>query len=185
MRRRKLRPEEQELWSQIAKTAVPMHPMRDKDVPQLLKEEQGTEQPVVNPTPTFKVGQDPKTSSRIPPSKPGVLQMDAKAYRKLTRGKLEPEGKIDLHGMTVDRAHSELMNFILRSHTKGRRLVLVITGKGRNGDGFMPFQRGVLRRQVPHWLDQLPLAPLVLQVSPASQKHGGEGALYVYLRRQR
>lgn len=185
MSRRKLRPEERELWHQVAKTAVPMHPSKRKESPQLLQDEGRRKEPIPEPIASFEIGEKAKTASRIPPSKAGAVRMDAKAYRKLARGKLQPEGKMDLHGMTVDQAHSELKNFILRSHAKGRRLVLVITGKGRSADGFMPFQRGVLRRQVPLWLEQLPLAPLVLQVSTASPKHGGEGALYVYLRRQR
>jgi len=63
--------------------------------------------------------------------------------------------------------------------------VLVITGKGRDDDGPgpIPRRRGVLRHQVPQWLSRPPLGPAVLQVTPAHRKHGGEGALYVYLRR--
>ena len=115
------------------------------------------------------------------------IQMDSKAFGKLKRGKLRPEGRIDLHGMTLDRAHPALTKFILGSHAKGRRLVLVITGKGKMRDegGPIPVRHGVLRHQVPQWLSMPPLSSAVLQVSQAHISHGGGGAYYVYLRRHR
>ena len=115
------------------------------------------------------------------------LNMDHKAHRKLTRGRLAPEARIDLHGMTLAEAHPELIRFILRAQDTGMRLVLVITGKGRLGpdDGPIPMRHGLLRHQVPVWLHQAPLASAVLQVAQAHLKHGGAGAYYVYLRRSR
>ena len=115
------------------------------------------------------------------------VQMDKKAFGKLKRGKLQPEGRIDLHGMTLDRAHPALTKFILSSHKQGKRLVLVITGKGKQRDdgGPIPVRYGVLRHQVPQWLQMAPLAQAVLQVSQAHISHGGGGAYYVYLRRAR
>jgi DNA-nicking Smr family endonuclease len=113
--------------------------------------------------------------------------MDHKAHRKLTRGRLTPEARIDLHGMTLAEAHPELIRFILRAQDTGLRLVLVITGKGRLGadDGPIPMRHGLLRHQVPLWLHQAPLGAVVLQVAQAHLKHGGAGAYYVYLRRSR
>jgi DNA-nicking Smr family endonuclease len=89
--------------------------------------------------------------------------------------------------MTQDRAHSALTGFVLRAHREDKRLVLVITGKGRDSDegDIMPVRRGVLRHQVPHWLSVPPLSGIVLQVTPAHLRHGGGGAYYVYLRRHR
>ena len=115
------------------------------------------------------------------------LKMDAKAYGKLTRGKLTPEAQLDLHGMTVSEAYSVLQNFILRSAQLQRRLVLVITGKGRSKSdrGLIPERHGVLRHNVPLWLRQAPLANAILETIPAHQRHGGGGALYIYLRRNR
>ena len=115
------------------------------------------------------------------------VQMDSKAFTKLKRGKLSPEGRIDLHGMTLDRAHPALTRFILNAHKNGKRLVLVITGKGKMRDegGPIPVRHGVLRHQVPQWLAMAPLASAVLQVSQAHISHGGGGAYYVYLRRHR
>lgn len=115
------------------------------------------------------------------------LNMDRKAFGKLKRGKLAPEARIDLHGMTVDRAHGALQGFIFRAHGQGKRLVLVITGKGKRSDedGPMPVRQGVLRHNVPHWLSIPPLSGLVMQVTNAHNRHGGGGAYYVYLRRPR
>jgi DNA-nicking Smr family endonuclease len=133
-----------------------------------------------------------KTTHDLVPSLPEKLgkapvQMDAKAFGKLKRGKLRPDARIDLHGMTLDRAHPALTRFILDSHAKGKRLVLVITGKGKQRDegGPIPVRHGVLRHQVPQWLSMPPLSAAVLQVSQAHISHGGGGAYYVYLRRQR
>lgn len=115
------------------------------------------------------------------------VQMDQKAFGKLKRGKLKPEGRIDLHGMTQDRAHPLLTEFILSAHARGKRLVLVITGKGKMRDdgGPIPVRHGVLRHRVPQWLTMPPLASAVLQITQAHISHGGGGAYYVYLRRQR
>ena len=113
--------------------------------------------------------------------------MDRKAFERMIRGKLRPQARLDLHGMTAAHAHDALRGFILRAHANGLRLVLVITGKGRRGgdDAIIPERHGVLRHQVPQWLRLAPLSPLVLQISPAHRSHGGEGAYYVYLRKAR
>ncbi|WP_341349663.1 Smr/MutS family protein [Cognatiyoonia koreensis] len=112
--------------------------------------------------------------------------MDNKSFGKMKKGKLKPERRIDLHGMTLAQAHPELISFILGSHAAGKRLVLVITGKGRarHDTGPMPAMRGLLRTQVPQWLSLPPLTSVVLQVTPAHIRHGGEGAYYIYLRRR-
>ena len=111
--------------------------------------------------------------------------MDAKVFGKMTRGKLAPEARIDLHGMTLAQAHPELIRFILNAHAAGMRLVLVITGKGKHKDDFgpIPQRMGALRHSVPQWLRLPPLGPVVLQVSEAHLRHGGSGAYYIYLRR--
>jgi DNA-nicking Smr family endonuclease len=105
----------------------------------------------------------------------------------MVSGREEPESRIDLHGMTLDRAKPSLTQFVLNAHTRGFRLVLVITGKGRarTDQDIMPTPHGILRHHVPMWLNQAPLGHAVLQVRPAHQSHGGSGAYYVYLRRRR
>jgi DNA-nicking Smr family endonuclease len=189
MRRpRHLSPDERALWDHVAQTvkrrvpapAVPVPPPTPA-IPKPL------EKP---PLAAFRVGEKADhhgTRNLIgglaqDMGKPPVT-MDARAHQRLIRGKLRPEGRIDLHGMTLDQAHPALTNFILMSHAAGRRLVLVITGKGRMRDD-TPFG-GAIRRQVPHWLALPPMASLILQTAPAHISHGGAGALYVYLRRSR
>lgn len=116
------------------------------------------------------------------------LQMDARTHRSLTRGKLRPDARLDLHGLTLSVAKAELTGFVLRAQAAGQRLVLVITGKGdRGGDdrGPLPVRNGALRHEVPHWLAMAPLSRAVLQVVPAHVRHGGGGAYYVWLRRPR
>lgn len=194
MSRRKLRPEEIELWRQVAETAERLHPERGRH--EGPKPRPKPEKKPVGRMDGFTVGQNTqpfaKTTKNLSPTlseelRNAPVRMDKKAFTKLKRGKLRPEARIDLHGMTMDRAHGALTAFILKSHAQGRRLVLVITGKGkdRDSDSPIPVRRGVLRHQVPHWLSVPPLAQAVLQVSQAHISHGGEGAYYVYLRRDR
>jgi DNA-nicking Smr family endonuclease len=113
------------------------------------------------------------------------VRMDRKAFNRLTRGKLAPEARIDLHGMTLAEAHPALNRFVAAAHADGKRLVLVITGKGRSGEdhGPIPQRPGVLKHQVPQWLGRPPLGAMILQVTEAHLRHGGAGAYYVYLRR--
>lgn len=191
MSSRKLRPDELELWQRVARTtdrlavnAKPVETMADflqpADAPKQTAD-----------VPTFKIGQKSNGTSRALPSapqKPGI-HMDRKAYDRLKRGKLKPQARIDLHGMTMDQAQPALTAFILSSFAREHRLVLVITGKGQGKDrddtGPIPQRPGILRRNVPHWLQIPPLAQVVLQVSEAHGRHGGGGAYYVYLRRKR
>lgn len=106
--------------------------------------------------------------------------IDRRTAERLRRGKLPIEARLDLHGRFQDEAHHALNAFITGSAAAGRRVVLVITGKGRVSEG-----GGVLRRSVPQWLRLPPCAVHVLAVMPAQPQHGGAGALYVMLRRKR
>ena len=119
-----------------------------------------------------------------PPKRAAVRKpaagIDRRTADRLRRGRLAIEARLDLHGSFQDDAHRALNEFIVRSAASGRRVVLVITGKGRVSEG-----GGVLRRNVPHWLRLAPCAPHVLAVVPAQPQHGGSGALYVMLRRKR
>jgi DNA-nicking Smr family endonuclease len=115
------------------------------------------------------------------------VRMDHGTHRRMTRGKLKPEARIDLHGMTLSEAHPALIKFIFHAHEMEKRLVLIITGKGKDRDsgGPIPIRRGILRHQVPGWLTASPLGVIVLDIRQAHQKHGGHGAFYVYLKRRR
>lgn len=174
---RDLSPEEEAMWREVAGTVAPLHPRAAE---------------VSWPRPVAPARLDPPPRASAPPAPaeragPGPLRMDAKTHGRMRKGKLAPEARIDLHGMTLAEAHPRLNRFLFDAHAKGLRLVLVITGKGRGGaDGPTIFERpGALRRQVPHWLAQAPVAPLVLQVAEAHLRHGGGGAFYVYLSRAR
>ncbi len=197
MRRRKLTPEEIELWKKVVTHAERLHPERAerKAAPVAPPSSAPKPKPEPAPLPTFRVGSKARQTALPHDLKqsPGrrlasaPVRMDEKAYRRMKRGKLKPQGKLDLHGMRMDSAHGALMRFILTAQAADKRLVLVITGKGKDRDepGPMPVPRGVLRHQVPQWLSLPPLAQAVLQITPAHISHGGEGAYYVYLRRNR
>ncbi len=116
--------------------------------------------------------------------------LDRRNAERLRRGERAPEARIDLHGMTAERAHAALDRFIGRALSERRRLVLVITGKGakiRDEDAapFMRSGEGVLRQQVPRWLRSGPHARRIVGIYQAHMRHGGAGALYVYLKKDR
>ncbi len=201
---RGLSKDEQDLWRRVADTAAPLHPNRPPslttDLGQISAQKpkpSAQAAPSAQPIRAFEIGANaPLQGAAVMrgPSgaAPPMIHMDRKAYQRLSRGKLDPEARIDLHGMTVAQAHPALTRFVMRSHAEGLRLVLVITGKGA-GKGYKSTadhgptaqQSGVLRHQVPHWLRLAPLGGLVLQLTQAHLRHGGAGAFYVYLRRQR
>lgn len=184
-RRRKLHPEDLDLWHAVARTARPLHLA---DLPHTAVIAPVPAKPILHPAiPRFRLGEKAAAVRAVSGLSGEALQMDAKAFGKLSKGKLAPEARLDLHGMTVAEAHPELIQFILNAHAGGLRLVLVITGKGKPGPdhGPIPQRYGVLKHQVPNWLHSAPLGGHILHVSEAHLKHGGAGALYVYLRRAR
>jgi DNA-nicking Smr family endonuclease len=138
-------------------------------------------------------------ASKPAPLKPagrvsGIAGLDGSTAERLRRGKVEPEATIDLHGMTQQQAFARLLPFVRRAHDKGYRCILVITGKGladrhdagERSRGFVMPERskaGVLRSQVPLWLEQAETRSIVVGIQAAHQRHGGGGALYVYLKR--
>ena len=196
MRRpRHLSAEERALWDLVTRRDKPARPAPDVRSPvEMAPPKPAPAIPPRDPIRPFQIGQVVSHTSRND-LLPGLterlartpVQMDSKAYVKLKRGKLVPEGRIDLHGMTLAQAHPALIGFILSAHAAGKRLVLVITGKGKLRDDFapMPARQGILRHQVPQWLTMAPIGGLVLQIAPAHISHGGEGAYYVYLRKSR
>ena len=179
MRRKKDHPLESEdrvLWEKVARTVTPLGPPRAKmteieavDFEQLLE------------TPKTETSPAQKTASKTPP-KPKLPKspesIDEPIQRRIAKGKVAIEARIDLHGMTQDEAHGLLMSFIGRAAQRQLRTVLVITGKGRS-----PKSEGALKRAVPLWLSQPAFALYVSGYADAAQSHGGEGALYVRLRK--
>jgi DNA-nicking Smr family endonuclease len=188
---RKIKSDEQALWKKVADTAIPIHTAMADPKPKIPKTVfKNSKLIVAKPTfPLFKVGSKSHLNGNpirkeAPPSK---TRMDSKSFGKLTRGKLRPEASLDLHGMSLSEAHPALQGFILGSAQLQRRLVLVITGKGKPKSDFSltPGTQGILQRNVPIWLAQAPLSSVILEATPAHQRHGGDGAIYVYLRKRR
>ena len=119
-----------------------------------------------------------------PKPAPGLAPIERRQKKKLARGTEPIDARLDLHGCTQSEAHAALLQFLRRAQGSGARYVLVITGKGRAGsDGFR--EAGVLKRQVPQWLAMPEFRGYVVGFDDASAGHGGEGALYVRLRRGR
>lgn len=191
-RKKGLSTEDRALWDKVAASATPMHARKVeiKEPPKAPKPKSAAAPSL----PSFRLGEvhraapdhqlAPSVSERV---NDAPVRMHHGTHKKMVKGKLSPEGRIDLHGLTLASAHPRLTRFILDAHAQGKRLVLVITGKGRDrdDDGPIPIRRGVLRHQVPAWLTAPPLGAVVLDIRTAHLKHGGEGAYYVYLKRQR
>ena len=166
--KRPLRPEESNLWAKVAAT-VRLAPGRDRpagdpDAPPDAPPIQRTAHPRPLPRPHHHRHGAPDP-------------IEPRRLRRLTREREELGPRIDLHGMTQDRARAALEGFLRRASEEGWRSVLVITGKGLSGDG-------VLKRHAPDWMAEPAIRALVAGVSEAHRRHGGKGALYVTLRRK-
>ena len=195
--RRRLRPEEARLWSMVASTV--RRARADAPAPVALMVEDAAHpdpaphrphpaphapRPPLRPTveslaALVAAGVGARTTPRPPPRHappdPGPIEPNRK--RRIARAR-EPIGaRLDLHGHDQDRARAALHAFVLHAQADGMRAVLVITGKGRTGPG-------VLRSRVPEWLSEAPARAAVAGVSPAEARHGGDGALYVALKRR-
>jgi DNA-nicking Smr family endonuclease len=141
---------------------------------------------------TFREGRPIKAvAPKMGPKKKGRTVapsgINGATSERLQRGLIEPDARIDLHGMTQQLAHRNLSGWLAAAHRRGHRLVLVITGKGnpRNDENapWMMSSHGVLKQMVPRWLNEPDLAALIANISAAHARHGGAGALYVYLRK--
>ena len=180
-RRRDLSEEERTLWENVARLTKPLR-----------KKHRAAKPETASPAGEASVAASPATLPKSPPpaslpraAKPAVPPLAPLGRRErsqLSRGRKEIEARLDLHGMTQTRAHHALSDFLQRAHGDGLTFVLVITGKGRMG---AESERGVLRRQVPQWLSQPEFRALVVGFEEAHIGHGGEGALYVRIRRSR
>lgn len=158
----------------------------------------------VPPIPKREAAQSPAAKpAKKAPARPAVQApvsktltpndgIDRRTAERLRKGQIPIDARIDLHGMVRDEAYSALRHFLRTSHASGHRCVLVITGKGSGGktsaqfwEGHGENATGVLKKNVPLWLGEADLAPIVLSTATAQGKDGGHGALYVLLRRKR
>ncbi|MGL3105635.1 Smr/MutS family protein [Bradyrhizobium sp. BR 1432] len=179
-RRRALSEEERALWDNVAKQVKPLRKSRVTKAPAAPRGEPSPTIPSARPAPTAR----PVAAAPVPrvakPSVPPLAPIGKRERAKLSRGRSEIEARLDLHGMTQTRAHRALTGFLHRAQHDGLTFVLVITGKGRSGG-----ESGVLRRQVPEWLSLPEFRAFVVGFEEAHIGHGGEGALYVRIRRAR
>ena len=179
-RRRALSEEERTLWESVAKQ---VKPLRKK--PRVVKADAPA--PASATAAVTKQPPTPKVSASIvPPPKPSpppLAPLGRRERSQLSRGRKDIDARLDLHGMTQTRAHRVLFTFLQRAHHDGLTFVLVITGKGKVGGA--ESERGVLRRQVPQWLSLPEFRSMVVGFEEAHIGHGGEGALYVRVRRAR
>jgi DNA-nicking Smr family endonuclease len=175
--RQRLTPEERALWQRVMRDARPLREGEEppEEPPQVASPIDKAE-PRREPLPPFS-----PPPPAPPPSRPTAI--DRRTRTRLQRGALAIDARLDLHGLTQERAYRRLIRFLAEAREAGHRVVLVITGKGRTtAAGEEP---GVLRRQVPLWIAQPPLAAIVSGYAEAVPQHGGAGALYVRLRRIR
>ncbi|MGY3619760.1 Smr/MutS family protein [Bradyrhizobium sp. USDA 10063] len=179
-RRRALSEEERALWESVAKQVKPLrkrHPVAKAHAPEA--ETKPAAKPAV-PAKPIPVKSVPAPRPQTPPP---LVPLGRRERAQLSRGRKEIDARLDLHGMTQTRAHRMLFAFLQRAHSDGLTFVLVITGKGKAGGA--DSERGVLRRQVPQWLSLPEFRALVVGFEEAHIGHGGEGALYVRVRRAR
>ncbi len=180
-RRRALSEEEHTLWETVAKQFRPLRrkpraakPLPSAQPPIVAKPGTASKSPAAKPTISKPSG---------PPAAPPLAPLGRRERSQLARGRKDIDARLDLHGMTQTRAHRALLSFLQRASDDGSAFVLVITGKGRSVGP--DSERGVLRRQVPEWLSLPEFRALVVGFEEAHIGHGGEGALYVRVRRSR
>jgi DNA-nicking Smr family endonuclease len=174
-----------ELWARVARSARPLEKGKAlaKVAPPKLRAKSPVKEASVPPSRST-----PKPVKKPAPAAPVARgeALDRQTARRLERGRLAVEARLDLHGMRQRDAHAALRRFLKAAQAKGHRHVLVITGKGAEPSARRSFyeaeERGVLRQAVPHWLGQPDLAHVVISYSEAPRRLGGEGALYVRLR---
>ena len=180
--KRALRPEEHLLWAKVASTIRPV-PGRSHAAPMAAVAAPPAIEPRAGKTPPKPLAKTaakgpapkPRPAAPQPPALPRPIEPGR--MRRLTREREATGPRLDLHGLTQDEARVRLIGFLRRAYEDGWRAAMVITGKGSRGDG-------VLRRYTPEWLASPELRDVVAGVAEAHRRHGGEGALYVALKRR-
>lgn len=161
--------EETQLWEDYVRDVVPVKktPAVQKD-PATPPKKAAARKKETTPSPAAKISAHTQQTP----------QLDGRLDQRLRRGRVPLDGTLDLHGMTQDEAHGRLNAYLTGAQARNKRCLLVITGKGRGGEG-------ILRQKFPQWMALPPLKEIVLKIVPAIQGHGGSGAWYVYLKRNR
>jgi DNA-nicking Smr family endonuclease len=179
--RRRLTTDEEHLWSLVARTVRPLR--QSKKPATAVRHKTGIRGGARPAKKTAAVDAEVTVSRQRTASAPALTPIMRKERQQLVRGRVAIEARIDLHGMTQTEAYGALRRFLHRSQASDAKFVLVITGKG--APNAPRGERGVLRHQVPLWLALPEFRPYVLGFDVAHTGHGGEGALYVRLRKAR
>jgi DNA-nicking Smr family endonuclease len=180
---RRLSDEDRALWEGVTRSVKPLR-KRSRNVAAKAEKAEKAEKETASVKPLRIVSQRrPAPAAPVPAkSSPALAPLERKLKQRLRRGRAEIDARVDLHGHTQSEAHDRLRRFLRISQEKGASVVLVITGKGAISSGS---ERGVLKRQVPLWLGLPEFRDCVVGYDVASPAHGGEGALYVRLRKKR
>lgn len=191
--KRKLTPEEQELWRYVTRNDAPLHPPQTQSEDDISAAISNLAPPAREAFPKVKKWKS-AMHTPLPAPQEASAPLTAGAYAGIDRSTAERfkkgdypiDATLDLHGMTREKAHKALLNFLHRSFEKQARCLLVITGKGKPQAGRdAPHDAGVLRTLVPRWLAEPELKSRILAIEVARPKHGGSGAYYLLLRRKR
>lgn len=184
VKRRDLRPEERAIWKKVARSVTPISPDRTR----LLDEMDAALGKPASAGPSVSKSRLRTTATPVKAT-PVTLPVDRSGEKKIRKGRLGIDSRIDLHGMTQDQALAALTGFLHRAQHRHDRTVLVITGKGlklrerETPGGIREEEPGVLRRRLPEWLARPDLKAIVSGFAPAHARHGGGGAFYVTLRK--
>jgi DNA-nicking Smr family endonuclease len=181
-RRRQLSDEDRALWSGFARSITPLRQADRSAKPAVAPAAKPSDRgevalPGFHPQPIAPRGVPPHAINSSP-----LAPLGRRLRQRVARGREPIDARIDLHGLTQTEAHAALRRFLGRARDEGARTVLIVTGKGSAARG-AAIERGVLRRQVPMWLALPEFRPLVIGFEDAHISHGGQGALYVRLRR--
>lgn len=190
--------EDRALWEKVKQSATPLQPAQRNRTLIPAPPEQSSADKIperkanAHQPPQKQVRSAPKNTPSAPkpvikPKIPGLSSLDRRTVQRISRGTTDIDARIDLHGMTQRDAHGHLMRFLAGSQARGHKVVLVITGKGSRNthDGGLFREVGVLRRAVPLWLQEPGFRSLVVGYEQAGKGHGGDGALYIRLRKIR
>ena len=176
-RKRPLSDDERVLWRTVTRAIAPLRGRKT-----VIEE---PVEAVTEPKTSRPAKLTPLPASPRPSAPPPLAPLGRRMKQRLSRGTAEIDGRIDLHGLTQAEAHTVLWRFLHQAQARDAKVVLVITGKGARPGSDPHAERGVLKRQVPLWLESAELRPLVVGFESAGIGHGGQGALYVRVRRGR
>jgi DNA-nicking Smr family endonuclease len=177
-RRRRLTDEEHRLWGRFTRSVAPLRQRPAPADPVQPAAMRSKANPVLVP----RAGAVVRGSAPAPKQAAQLEPLDRRLKRRLARGGQSIDARIDLHGRTQGEAHAALLRFLRKAQRDAAKVVLVITGKGAPARDSWS-ERGVLKRQVPQWLKLPELRAYVLGFEDAHVGHGGEGALYVRIRK--